>query len=146
LLMANINIAFPSTRRSFKGTFSFRFLYYNYTILYYKHLLSPMRATCPVPLILISFSSQITFSEVPIVEFSLFSCYFLFDLNISHNSPFSISLRLCTSLNFTDQVLHPYKISSKSFVLYISIFILTNRKRYTKAVDNMVAGTPRIII
>jgi hypothetical protein len=49
--------------------------------------------------------------------------------NIVVRSLLSKTLSLYSSLNFKDQVSHPYKTTGKITILYISIFMFLNSKR-----------------
>ena len=50
----------------------------------------------------------------------------LLDPNILLNTLFSNTLSLCSSLNMSDQVSHPYKITCKIIIVYFLIFILSH--------------------
>ena len=82
----------------------------------YTHLLSPIRATCPVHLILLDFTTRTILGEgYRSFSSSLFSFLHspvtssLQGPNILLNTLFSNTLSLRSSLNMSDQVSHPYK-------------------------------------
>src|SRR5215468_9088912 len=92
-------------------------------------LSSPIRATCPAQLILLDLTTCTILGE----EYRSFSsslCNFLHSpVTSSHLGPntllntlFSNTLSLCSSLNVSDQALHPYKITGRIIVVYILIF------------------------
>jgi hypothetical protein len=54
----------------------------------------------------------------------------LFGPNILLNTLFSNTLSLCSSLNVRDQVSHPYRRKDKIIVLYILIFVFSDRTSY----------------
>jgi len=91
----------------------------------YRSLLCPIRATCPAHLILLDFITQTIFGE-QYRSVSSSSCSFLhfpvtsslLGPNILLNTLFSNTLSLRSSLNVSDQVSHPYKITCKIIVLY----------------------------
>jgi len=97
----------------------------------YTPLLSPIRTTCPAHLILIDFVSR-TILRVVYRQLSSSLCNFLqssvtsslLGPNIILNTLFSNTLNLSSSLNVSDQVLHPYNTTGKIPVLYIFIFTL----------------------
>ena len=93
-------------------------------------LLSPIRATCPAPHILLDFITQtILGKEYRWLISSL--CSFLHSPvassllgpNILLNTLFSNTLSLRSSLNVSDQVSYPYKTTGKITVPYILIFM-----------------------
>ena len=85
-----------------------------------------IRATCPTHLIILDFISRTIFGE-QYRSLSSSLCNFLHSPvtpsllapNILLNTLFSNTLSLCSSLNVSDQVLHPYKTTGKIIVLYI---------------------------
>jgi len=90
-------------------------------------LLSPIRATCPTHLILLYFITRTIFGE----EYRSLSsslCSFLHSpvtssllgQNILLCTLFSNTLGLCSYLNVSDQVSHPYKTTGRIIVLYLS--------------------------
>jgi hypothetical protein len=89
----------------------------------YAFLFSPIRATCPNPPHPQLNHSNYTWRRVQIMklfamQFSPPSCH-PSSVQISSSAPFSNTLSLCCSLNATDQVSHPYRITGKTIVLYI---------------------------
>jgi hypothetical protein len=102
-------------------------------------LLSPIRAKCPVHLILLDLIILIILGKrVEVIKLlnmqfspcsrhfiSLRSKYFLSIL-------FSDILSLCSSLNVTDQVSHPYRTTDKIIVLYIPVCMFLDSRREDK--------------
>ena len=95
----------------------------------YAALLSPICATCTPHLILRSLITSVIFDEEhSTLSYSLyrFLCSVTSSLwapNILLDTLFSHSLSLFSSLNVSDHVSHPYKITGKIIVLWILIFI-----------------------
>src|SRR5215475_7947913 len=92
-------------------------------------LSSPIRAICPAHLILLDLTTCMILGK----EYRPFSsslCNFLnspvttslLDPNTLLNSLFSNTLSLCSSLNVSDQVSHPYKTTGRIILLYILIY------------------------
>jgi len=100
----------------------------------YTSLLTPIRATCPVHLIILEFITRTTQGE----EYRSLSsslCTFFHSLFTSSllgpnllDTLFSKNLSLRSSLNVRDQVSHPYKTTVQIIVLYILIFRFLDRK------------------
>jgi len=94
----------------------------------YTPLLSPIRATCPVHLILLDLIIRTILGEASrSLNFSL--CNYLHSPVISSllgpdillSTLFSNTLSLRSSLNVSDQVSHPYKTTVKIKILYVLI-------------------------
>ena len=105
------NIILPSTPTFSKWSLSFRFPNKNL----YTSLLSPIRATCHVHLVLLCFITRITFGKEYIsvisslCNFPKHACTpFPFGPNIFLSTLFSNSLSQSSSLNVTDQVPNPH--------------------------------------
>jgi hypothetical protein len=83
--------------------------------------------------------------KLPIVQLPPFSCYsILFVPNILLRTLFSNTFRLCSSLNVSDQVSHPYKNTGRIMVLYILTFTFLDSTRKDKRLNGMVARILRI--
>jgi len=123
ILSSHLCLGLPSSL--FPSGFPTKFLY--------TSLLSPIRATCSAHLILLNFITRIILGE-EYRTLSSSSCSFLhspftsslLDPNILLNTLFSNTLSLCSSLNVSDQVSHPYKTTGKIIVLYIDSYISSN--------------------
>jgi len=101
----------------------------------YAPLLSTIRATCPVHLIILDLMTQ----KISDKEYSLWSsslCSFhhspvtssLSGPNILLNTLFLDIFSLYYSLSVSDQISHPYKVTGKIIVLYTIIFIFYDSK------------------
>src|SRR5215469_580877 len=98
-------------------------------------LSSPICATCPAHLILLDLTTR-TILGVEYRSFSSSLCNFLHSPDTSSllgpntllNTLFSNTLSLCSSLNVSDQVSHPYKTTGKIIVLYVLIFKVLDSK------------------
>jgi len=92
----------------------------------YIPVLSPIHTTCPTHLILLDFITQTVLGE-KYRSLSSSLCSFLHSpvtsslqgSNILFSTPFSNTLSQHSSLNVSDQVLHPYKTTGKIIALYI---------------------------
>ena len=110
-----------------KLSLSLRFPHQN--PVYTSPLPSPICAICPAHLIPFDFITGTILGE-QYRSLSSSLCSFLHSLiassfldpNILLNTLFSNTLSLCSSLNVSDQVSHPYKTKVKIIVLYILIF------------------------
>jgi len=105
------NIILPSTPKCSKWSLSFRFPTKNL----YTSLLSPIRVTCHVYLILLSFIIRITFCKKykslgpSLCSFPKHACTLSpLGPNIFLNTQFSNNLSQSSSLNVTDQVPRPH--------------------------------------
>jgi hypothetical protein len=111
----------PSMRGSPKWPLSLRFPHQNL----YLPLLVPIRATCPVHLILLDFITQTGMDE-EYTSLSSSLCSFLYshitssllDPDNLPNTLLSNTFTLRFSLSLRDQVSHPYKTTGKIIVLY----------------------------
>jgi hypothetical protein len=92
----------------------------------YMPCLSPIHATCPAHLILLDLITRTILGE-QYISLSSSLCSFLHSPvlssllgpNILLYTLFSNTLSLCSSLNVSDQVSHPYKMKGKIIVLNI---------------------------
>ena len=99
------------------------------TKILYVHLLSPIRATCPVQLICHYLITRIKFREQYRSLSSSFCSFLHSPVTLSllgsniFSTLFSDTLSLCSSLKVSDQVSHPYKTTDNIILLCILIFI-----------------------
>jgi hypothetical protein len=88
---------------------------------------------------------RIQIIKLLIMWFPPFPCYLIpLRTNILLCTLFSNSLSLCSFLNMSNQVSHPYKTTSKIIVLYVSIFIFLDSKLKTKILHQMIESFPCI--
>ena len=122
-LKIHLNIFLPSTPGLPSSLFPSGFP----TKTLYMPLLSLIHHTCPAQLILLDFITQTILGRYRSLSSSL--CSFLHSLAISSllgpnillNTLFSNTLSLCSSINVSNQVSHPYKTTGKIIVVYILI-------------------------
>ena len=125
ILSSHLRLNLPSV------LFPFRFP----TKILYMPFLSLIRATCPGHLILLYLNTRTILGE----QYRLLSsslCSFLHSPftssilgpNILLNTAFSNILRLRSSLNVSDHVLHPYKTTRKITILYMLDFMHLDSK------------------
>ena len=138
-LKTHLNIILPFKPSSPKWSLSLRFTHQNL----YKPFLSPIRATWPAHLILLDFitrtilgeeyrslsSSLCSFLHSPVTSFLLVP-------NILLNTLFPYTFSLCSSINVSDHVSHPYKTTGKIIVPYILIFNFLRANWKTKMPNN----------
>ena len=110
----------------------------------------PILAVCPAHLILLHLIAQ----KIPDGEYrSLSSSLFIFfhssltssllDPNILLNTLFSNTLSLCSSLNVSHQVSHPYKTTEyKIIVLCILLHLFLDSNLWDKRFCRMIANLP----
>ena len=103
----------------------------------YTPLLSPILVTCPTHLVLHDVINWIIFGKEYRSLCSLLCSFlhspvtlFLLGPNI-FSTLFSNILSLCSSLNVSDQVSHPYKTTGKIIVRFILIFIFLVTEKWS---------------
>jgi hypothetical protein len=90
----------------------------------FAFVICPVRTDCIARFIM----NHINISNLLLLPFLSLSLRFLYP----PPHPFSCFLNLCSLLRVTHQVSHPYKTTGKILVLYISIFMYSDRKEDAK--------------
>jgi len=141
-LKIHFNIILPSTLRLPSEFFPSKLC---------MHLLSPIRATFPLHLILLDLITRIIFGEEYGSLSSSFCCLLHFPITSSPLGPniflgtlFSNNLSLCSSPGVRYDSWHPYK-KRLNLVLYIFVFIFLDSKMGGKKIlHRMIAHIPRL--
>src|SRR5215471_6846672 len=110
-------------------------------------LSTPIRATCPAHLILLDLTTC-TILGVEYRSFSSSLCNILhypvtsslLGPNTLLNTLFSNTLSLCSSLNVSDQISHPYKTTGRIIVLYILIFKFLDSNLLQQVIEGNIKG------
>jgi hypothetical protein len=78
------------------------------------------------------------------MKFPSLLCYLIpLGPNILLNTIFSNNLSLCSSIDLSDQVSHPYKTTDKNVIIYIFIFEFFESKPVEKEIlHQMIASIP----
>ena len=126
LFKVHINIILPSTSGFSKWFFPSGL----HTKTLYTSLVSPIPATWSAHLILLDLITRIIFGEQYRSLSSSLCSFYHFPVILSFLSPnillitqFSNTIRVCSSLNMSDQDSHPYKTTDYIIILYILEFL-----------------------